>query len=47
MISVRSRGRWKCSAASAVMVEVAMNSFLRQRAMLGAEPARSSIVDRN
>jgi hypothetical protein len=46
MMTVRSRGRRKYSAASAVIREVAMNRRLRQRLMPGVMPRRSSMVDR-
>ncbi|MET7827188.1 hypothetical protein ABZT23_21225 [Streptomyces sp. NPDC005386] len=46
MMTVRSRARLKCSASSAVMGEVAMNSGLRQGAIDAASPRRSSILDR-
>lgn len=46
MMTVRSRGRPKYSAASAVMYEVAMKSRLRHGAMVAALPRRSSIFDR-
>ena len=46
MMTVRSRGRPKYSAASAVMREVATKRRLRQRVMPGASPAFSSIVER-
>jgi hypothetical protein len=46
MMTVRSRGRWKYSAASEVIREVATNRRLRQRLMPGVVPRRSSMVDR-
>jgi hypothetical protein len=46
MMTVRSRGSWKYSAASAVSRVVAMNSRLRQRLMPGVSPRRTSIVDK-
>jgi hypothetical protein len=46
MITVRSRGRPKYSAASAVICAVAMNNRLRHGAIVGAAPRRSSILER-
>ena len=46
MMTVRSRGRRKYSAASAVSRAVARNRRLRQRAMPGWVPGRRSMVDR-
>jgi hypothetical protein len=46
MMTVRSRGSRKYSAASAVSREVATKSRLRQRLMPGVFPRRSSMVDR-
>ena len=46
MTTVRSCGRWKKSAASAVRYEVAMNNRLRHGAMVGSGPASSSSFDR-
>ncbi len=45
-VTVRSPGRPKYSAASAVMYDVAMNRCLRHGAIVGAEPFFSSIFDR-
>lgn len=46
IITVRSPGRPKCSAASAVIYDVAMNSRLRHGAIVGAVPFFSSIRDK-
>jgi hypothetical protein len=46
MMTVRSRGSRKYSAASAVSREVATKSRLRQRLMPGVFPRRTSMVDR-
>ena len=46
MITVRSIGRLKYSAASAVRWEVARNRLLRQRLRPGASPRWRSIVER-
>ena len=46
MITVRSRGRWKYSAASAVIRAVARKSCFRQRLIPGASPRCRSMVER-
>lgn len=46
MITVRSRGRPKCSAASAVIWDVAMNRYLRHADIVGAVPTTSSMFDK-
>jgi hypothetical protein len=46
MITVLSRGRPKCSAASAVTWDVAMNRYLRHGDIVGAAPTTSSMLDR-
>ena len=46
MITVRSRGKPKCSTASAVIWDVAMNRYLRHRGISGAAPTTSSMLDR-
>jgi hypothetical protein len=46
MITVRSRGKPKCSTASAVICDVAMNRYLRHRGISGAAPTTSSMLDR-
>src|ERR1700722_1264155 len=45
MMTVRSRGSWKYSAASAVICDVAMNRRLRQRLRPGVSPGTSSMRD--
>jgi hypothetical protein len=46
MITVRSRGRWKYSAASDVIFAVARKRRLRQRLIPGVSPFTRSIVER-
>ncbi|OOK76560.1 hypothetical protein BZL30_4029 [Mycobacterium kansasii] len=46
MITVRSSGRLKYAAASAVMYDVAMNRRLRQDDMVASAPAVNSIFDK-